>query len=84
MKPRAVILPSGQRHRRNLPPLRSGGLAPPHLTVAVIEGAAHAMNFSHPGELAHTIGCWLDGREITDDPDQPGVARVLEIRRGDV
>jgi pimeloyl-ACP methyl ester carboxylesterase len=29
-----------------------GRLAPPHLTVAVIEGAAHAMNYSHPGELA--------------------------------
>ena len=58
-----------------------GRLAPPHLTIAVIEGAAHAMNFSHPGELAHVIGCWLDGREITDDPDQPGVARVLRIRR---
>jgi pimeloyl-ACP methyl ester carboxylesterase len=59
-------------------------LAPPHLTVAVIEGAAHAMNFSHPGELAHVIASWLDGREITDDPDEPGVARVLEIRQGDV
>jgi pimeloyl-ACP methyl ester carboxylesterase len=61
-----------------------GRLAPPHLTVAVIEGAAHAMNFSHQGELAHVIACWLDGREITDDPDQPGVARVLQIRRGDM
>src|SRR4029453_8558830 len=50
-------------------------LAPPHLTVAVIEGAAHAMNYSHPGELAHVIGCWLDGREIPRDPEQPGVAR---------
>jgi len=50
----------------------------------VIEGAAHAMNFSHQGELAHVIACWLDGREITDDPDQPGVARVLQIRRGDM
>jgi len=60
-----------------------GRLAPPHLTIAVIEGAAHAMNFSHPGELAHVIGSWLDGREITDDPNQPGVARVLEVRRGD-
>ena len=58
-----------------------GRLAPPHLTIAVIEGAAHAMNFSHPGELAHVIDSWLDGREITDDPDQPGVARVLEVRR---
>jgi pimeloyl-ACP methyl ester carboxylesterase len=60
-----------------------GRLAPPHLTVAVIEGAAHAMNFSHPGELAHVIGSWLDGRPITDDPDQPGVARVLQLRRDD-
>ena len=49
-----------------------GRLAPPHLTIAVIEGAAHAMNFSHPGELAHVIGSWLDGREITDDPEEPG------------
>jgi pimeloyl-ACP methyl ester carboxylesterase len=56
-----------------------GRLAPPHLTIAVIEGAAHAMNFSHPGELAHVIGCWLDGREITDDPGQPGVTRVVQI-----
>ncbi len=61
-----------------------GRLAPQHLTIAVIEGAAHAMNFSHPGELAHVISSWLDGREIADDPDEPGVTRVLEIRRGDV
>jgi pimeloyl-ACP methyl ester carboxylesterase len=58
-----------------------GRLAPPHVTVAMIEGAAHAMNYSHPGELAHLIGCWLDGREITDDPDEPGRAQVLKIRR---
>ncbi|MEU4424198.1 alpha/beta fold hydrolase [Actinoplanes sp. NPDC024001] len=56
-----------------------GRLAPPHLTVVVIDGAAHAMNFSHPGELAHVISCWLDGTDITDDPDQSGVAQVLRI-----
>jgi pimeloyl-ACP methyl ester carboxylesterase len=71
-----------------MPPLwrirEVGRLAPPLLTIAVIKGAAHAMNFSHPGELAHIIDCWLDGREITDDPDAPGVARVLQIPRGDV
>ena len=60
-----------------------GRLASPHLSIAVIDGAAHAMNFSHPGELAHVIGCWLDHREITDDPDEPGIAGVLEVRRGD-
>jgi pimeloyl-ACP methyl ester carboxylesterase len=36
-------------------------LAPPHLTIAVLDGAAHAMNFSHPKELAVVIGSWLDG-----------------------
>jgi pimeloyl-ACP methyl ester carboxylesterase len=60
-----------------------GRLAPPHLTIAVIDGAAHAMNFSHPGQLAHVIGAWLDGQQITDDPDEPGVARVLQIPRED-
>ena len=60
-----------------------GRLAPLHLTSAVIEGAAHAMNFSHPGEIAHVIGSWLRGREITDDPAEPGLGQVLEIRRGD-
>ena len=58
-------------------------LAPPHLTIAVIQGAAHAMNFSHPGELAHVIGSWLDGRQITDNPDEPGVARAPKIPQRD-
>lgn len=58
-----------------------GRIAPPHVTVALIEGAAHALNFSHPGELAHVIASWLDGREILDDPDEPGLTRVLQIGR---
>jgi pimeloyl-ACP methyl ester carboxylesterase len=56
-------------------------LAPEHVTVVLIDGAAHAVNFSHPGELAHVISSWLDGREIVDDPDQPGHTRVLQIGR---
>ncbi len=42
---------------------------PGHVTVAVITGAAHAVNFSHGGELAHVIRSWLAGEEIVDDPD---------------
>jgi pimeloyl-ACP methyl ester carboxylesterase len=57
-----------------------GRLAPRHVTVVLIEGAAHAINFSHPGELAHVIDAWLDGREIVDDPSQPGRARVVDVR----
>lgn len=56
-------------------------LAPEHVTLVVIHGAAHALNYSHPGELANVIGSWLDGRDIVDDPGQPGRARVLTIPR---
>ncbi|GEL93410.1 alpha/beta fold hydrolase [Cellulomonas composti] len=42
-------------------------LAPDNLTVAVIRDAAHAMNFSHPEELARVVSCWLDGIDITDE-----------------
>src|SRR4051795_12054490 len=51
----------GSRDPRMPPPRRVreiGRLASPHLSIAVIDGAAHAMNF-RPGELAHVIGCWL-------------------------
>ncbi len=57
-------------------------LAPEHVTLVVIHGAAHALNYSHPGELANVIGSWLEGRDIVDDPDQPGLARVLTVPRG--
>ncbi|MDN5764641.1 MAG: alpha/beta fold hydrolase [Humibacillus sp.] len=54
---------------------------PGHVTLVLITGAAHAVNFSHPGELAHVIGSWLDDAPIVDDPDQPGLATVLQIPR---
>jgi pimeloyl-ACP methyl ester carboxylesterase len=54
---------------------------PGHVTVVRISGAAHAVNFSHPGELAHVIRSWLDGVEIVDDPDQPGLTSVLQYPR---
>lgn len=74
----------GSRDPMMPPPTRVwevGSLAPEHVSVALIEGAAHAMNFSHPGELANVISSWLDGREIVDDPTQPGRARMLRIPR---
>ncbi len=35
-------------------------MAPAHLRVAIIDEAAHAVNFSHPKELAGVIEMWLD------------------------
>ncbi|ROS30783.1 alpha/beta fold hydrolase [Cellulomonas sp. PhB150] len=74
----------GSRDPFMAPPYRIrevGRQAPDHITVALIEGAAHAINFSHPGELAHVIESWLDGIEIVDDPDEPGFTRVLQLPR---
>lgn len=51
------------------------------MTLVLITGAAHAVNFSHPGELAHVISSWLDDAPIVDDPDQPGLGTVLQIPR---
>ncbi|WP_200921740.1 alpha/beta fold hydrolase [Agromyces sp. Leaf222] len=50
--------------------------------IAKIEGAAHAINFSHSGELAHMIRLFMADRPIVDDPDSPGHARLYEIHRG--
>jgi pimeloyl-ACP methyl ester carboxylesterase len=51
--------------------------------LVVIEGAAHAINFSHPGELANVIRQFMSDQPIVDDPDSPGNARAYEIHRGE-
>lgn len=53
-----------------------------HVLVVLIEGAAHAINFSHPGELAHVIRLFMADQPITDDPHSPGNSRSFEIHRG--
>lgn len=52
------------------------------LLLVRIEGAAHAINFSHSGELAHLIRLFMADRPIVDDPESPGHARLYEIHRG--
>jgi hypothetical protein len=52
------------------------------VSVVIIEGAAHAINFSHPGELANVIRLFMADQPIVDDPDSPGHAYVAEIHRG--
>ena len=50
--------------------------------LVVIHGAAHAINFSHPGELANVIRQFMSDEPIVDDPDSPGHAHAYEIHRG--
>jgi pimeloyl-ACP methyl ester carboxylesterase len=53
-----------------------------HVLVVLMEGAAHAINFSNPGELANLIRLFMADQPIVDDPDSPGHSRTFEIHRG--
>ena len=53
-----------------------------HVLLVILEGAAHAINFSHPHELAHIIRLFMADRPITDPPDALGHARAFEMHRG--
>ncbi len=55
--------------------------APEHLTVAVVDQAAHALNFSHPVELSTTIEAWLDDA-IVEGVRLPDGVRVYDSRGG--
>lgn len=49
-------------------------------TVAVINGAAHAINFSHPRELAGVVSDFVGGRTVQPRPSVDGTAPVGIIR----
>lgn len=53
-----------------------------HVLLVVLDGAAHAINYSHPGELANVIRQFMADEPIVDDPASPGDARVYEVHRG--
>ena len=57
-----------------------GRLAPEHVTVALVEQAAHAVNFSHPDVLAQVIEAWLDGVLLADGARLPAGVRVVDLR----
>ena len=50
----------------------------PYVTAAVIDGAAHAINFSHPDQLANLVRLFLEGRPITGDASAKGGVRVFQ------
>ena len=58
-----------------------GRLAPEHVTVALVERAAHAVNFSHPEELATVVEAWLDGALLASGASLPTGVRVVHVRR---
>ena len=54
----------------------------PHVTGVTIHGAAHAINFSHPEQLANVVRSWMADQPIVDDPAVPGRARVFLMPGG--
>lgn len=52
-----------------------------HVLLVVLDGAAHAINFSHPRELAHLIRLFMDDKPIIGLPGSTS-SRVFEIYRG--
>jgi pimeloyl-ACP methyl ester carboxylesterase len=58
-----------------------GRLASQHLSVVLVEGAAHAVNFNHPEELAEVIRAWLDGALLADSTRLPTGVRVIHVHQ---
>ena len=58
-------------------------LAPEDLAVVLVERAAHAVNFSHPDELAGAVGAWLDGALVAGVRLPDGVRLLVRDGHGD-
>ncbi|WP_345802720.1 alpha/beta hydrolase [Microbacterium sp. AZCO] len=58
------------------------GLTDNNVLVVQMEGAAHAINFSHPDELAHVIRLFMDDRPMVDHSDGMRHTTIYEVHRG--
>ncbi|WP_243074967.1 alpha/beta fold hydrolase [Microbacterium sp. SS28] len=53
-----------------------------HVLIVRMEGAAHAINFSHPDELAHVIRLFMDDKPMVDHSDGMQHTQIYEVHRG--
>ena len=54
---------------------------PRGVSIVLFQGAAHAINFTHPRELAHSIRQYVAGEEIRMDAGHPDGVPVLQLQR---
>jgi pimeloyl-ACP methyl ester carboxylesterase len=54
---------------------------PDQVTIVLFQGAAHAINFTHPAELSHAIRQYVAGEPIRMDANNPGGLPVLQLLR---
>jgi pimeloyl-ACP methyl ester carboxylesterase len=69
------LRPSWRRIRRLL------DRVPPQVRLVLLQGAAHAINFTHPNELASIIRQYLADGQIRMDAADPDGLPVLELLR---
>lgn len=73
---RDPLMPPLDRFRKGAARLKANA------TVVVIRDAAHAINFSHPRELAAIVQQFMDDEQVVGLPDDPTAARVARIAGG--
>ena len=54
---------------------------PPDLSIVLFQGAAHAINFTHPRELSHAIRQYVADEPIRMDANNPSSIPVLLLQR---
>jgi pimeloyl-ACP methyl ester carboxylesterase len=57
--------------------IRFGVSQLPAATLVSIDGAAHAINYSHPEQLANVVRAYMDDRPIVDEPAFKGRVRLI-------
>jgi pimeloyl-ACP methyl ester carboxylesterase len=53
-----------------------------NIDIVRIDGAAHAINYSHPEKLAHLVRQFMAGQPLSDDPQSDGRAVILRQHDG--
>ncbi len=54
---------------------------PEGITIVLFQGAAHAINYTHPRELAHAIRQYVAGDVVRMDASYPDGVPVLQLQR---
>ncbi len=54
---------------------------PEQVTIVLFQGAAHAINLTHPRELSHAIRQYVAGKEVRMDLANPSCVPVLRLQR---
>jgi pimeloyl-ACP methyl ester carboxylesterase len=79
-KPALVIL--GERDPLvNEARIVNGTADNPAISIVRVDGAAHAINYSHPRKVTHLVRQFVEGQLLTDDGEARGTAVIIKQRQ---